>query len=107
MHRGFVSLSSLPLVIDSDNVSCFKETFVGRPPAKAASPDLLLPEPTGSVTSIIARFADAGFNEIEMVALLASHSIAAADLIDPAFPGSPFDSTPGTVSIHTWKLEVE
>jgi len=28
------------------------------------------------------------------VALLASHTIAAADLVDPTIPGTPFDSTP-------------
>ena len=45
--------------------------------------------------SILARFADAGFSVPEVVALLASHTIAAADLVDPSIPGTPFDSTPG------------
>ncbi|KAJ7577804.1 manganese peroxidase 1 precursor [Mycena floridula] len=67
----------------------------GRPNATAPSPDLLLPEPFDTVTSILARFADAGFNPAEVVALLASHSIAAADSVDPSIPGTPFDSTPG------------
>ncbi|KAK7445710.1 fungal class II heme-containing peroxidase [Stygiomarasmius scandens] len=69
--------------------------FLGRPQPKAASPDLLVPEPFDSVTKILARFRDAGFNTNEVVALLASHSIAAADLVDPTIPGTPFDSTPG------------
>ncbi|KAL0956143.1 hypothetical protein HGRIS_002306 [Hohenbuehelia grisea] len=68
--------------------------FLGRPPAKAASPDLLVPEPFDSVTKILARFADAGFTPNEVVALLASHTIAAADHVDETIPGTPFDSTP-------------
>ncbi|THU84144.1 manganese dependent peroxidase 1 [Dendrothele bispora CBS 962.96] len=71
------------------------EFFLGRPAPKAASPDLLVPEPFDSVTKILARFADAGFNPNEVVALLASHTVAAADLVDPTIPGTPFDSTPG------------
>ena len=31
---------------------------------------------------------------LPLVALLASHSVAAADHVDPAIPGTPFDSTP-------------
>ena len=65
--------------------------------------------------SILARFADAGnFSPQEVVALLASyvipllcnccsqlkhsvsHSVAAADHVDPTIPGTPFDSTPFT-----------
>ncbi|KAF9470990.1 heme peroxidase, partial [Pholiota conissans] len=42
------------------------------------------------------RFADAGFSPAEAVALLSSHTIAAADVIDPTIPGTPFDSTVGT-----------
>ncbi|KDR70719.1 hypothetical protein GALMADRAFT_103111 [Galerina marginata CBS 339.88] len=69
--------------------------FLGRPPPKAAAPDLTVPEPTDSVTSILARFADAGFSPQEVVALLASHTIAAADSVDPTIPGTPFDTSPG------------
>ncbi|PPQ78566.1 hypothetical protein CVT25_011776 [Psilocybe cyanescens] len=64
----------------------------GRPPPKAAAPDLTIPEPTDSVTKILARFADAGFSPKEAVALLASHTIAAADVVDTTIPGTPFDS---------------
>ncbi|KAK0454480.1 manganese peroxidase 2 [Armillaria borealis] len=67
----------------------------GRPAATAASPDLLVPEPFDTVTSILARFADAGgFTPPEVIALLASHTIAAADKVDVTIPGTPFDSTP-------------
>lgn len=69
--------------------------FLGRPAAKAASPDLLVPEPFDTITDILARMGDAGFSPAEVVALLASHSIAAADHVDPTIPGTPFDSTPG------------
>ncbi|KAJ8520312.1 hypothetical protein ONZ45_g2862 [Pleurotus djamor] len=68
--------------------------FLGRPDAKAASPDLLVPEPFHSVDQILDRMGDAGLNAVEVVWLLASHSIAAADLVDPSIPGTPFDSTP-------------
>lgn len=37
-----------------------------------------MPEPTDSVDAIIARFADAGFEPNEIVALLSSHTVAAA-----------------------------
>ncbi|KAK7440952.1 fungal class II heme-containing peroxidase [Stygiomarasmius scandens] len=68
--------------------------FFGRPEPKAAAPDGLLPEPFDSVDKILARFSDAGFSPAEVVALLASHSVAAADTVDPTIPGTPFDSTP-------------
>ncbi|KAJ7486980.1 putative versatile peroxidase [Mycena latifolia] len=69
--------------------------LLGRPKAKAASPPGLIPEPFDSITSILARFAEVKFSPEEVVALLASHTIAAADHVDPTIPGTPFDSTPG------------
>ncbi|KAF9554086.1 manganese peroxidase [Agrocybe pediades] len=77
----------------------------GRPPPVAPAPDLTVPEPTDSVTSILARFADAGFSPQEAVALLSSHTIAAADVVDPTIPGTPFDSTVGTFDSQVF-LEV-
>ncbi|KDR65849.1 hypothetical protein GALMADRAFT_162345 [Galerina marginata CBS 339.88] len=77
----------------------------GRPPPKAAAPDLTIPEPTDSVTKILARFADAGFSPQEAVALLASHTIAAADEVDTTIPGTPFDSTVSTFDTQVF-LEV-
>ncbi|KAI0350840.1 manganese peroxidase [Trametes cingulata] len=71
------------------------DVFIGRKDATQPAPDLTVPEPFDSVTSILARFADAGrFTPAEVVALLASHTIAAADHVDPNIPGTPFDSTP-------------
>ncbi|CAL1699300.1 unnamed protein product [Somion occarium] len=70
--------------------------FLGRPNAVAPAPDKTVPEPFDSVDSILARFADAGnFSTVEVVWMLISHTIAAADLVDPTIPGTPFDSTPG------------
>uniref|UniRef100_A0A8H7XNU8 Peroxidase n=1 Tax=Psilocybe cubensis TaxID=181762 RepID=A0A8H7XNU8_PSICU len=77
----------------------------GRPPPLAPAPDLTIPEPTDSVTKILERFADAGFSPKEAVALLASHTIAAADVVDPTIPGTPFDSTVGTFDSQVF-LEV-
>ncbi|KAI0745458.1 manganese peroxidase isozyme precursor [Earliella scabrosa] len=68
--------------------------LAGRSNDSVVSPDGLIPLPTDSVDSILARFADAGFNSDEVVALLASHSVAAQDHVDETIAGSPFDSTP-------------
>ncbi|CAA7259209.1 unnamed protein product [Cyclocybe aegerita] len=80
--------------------------FLGRPNATAPSPDLLVPEPFDTVTSILDRFADAGFTPTEVIALLASHSVAAADHVDPTIPGTPFDSTPGQFDTQVF-IEVQ
>ena len=79
--------------------------FSGRPPAVAPAPDLTVPEPTDNVTAILARFADAGFSPREAIALLSSHTVAAADVVDPSIPGTPFDSTVGTFDTQVF-LEV-
>ncbi|KAI0794167.1 Mn peroxidase MNP3 [Fomes fomentarius] len=71
------------------------DVFIGRADATQPAPDLTVPEPFDSVDSILQRFEDAGgFTSAEVVALLASHTIAAADHVDPTIPGTPFDSTP-------------
>ncbi|VDB85464.1 unnamed protein product [Peniophora sp. CBMAI 1063] len=70
--------------------------LLGRKNATRPAQDLTVPEPFDSVTSILNRFDDAGFTPAEVVALLASHTVAAADLVDPTIPGTPFDSTPFT-----------
>ncbi|KAI0344867.1 short manganese peroxidase [Trametopsis cervina] len=69
--------------------------FLGRPAPLAPAPDKTVPEPFDTITDILARFQDAGgFTPAEVVALLGSHTIAAADHVDPTIPGTPFDSTP-------------
>ncbi|KAK7455904.1 Versatile peroxidase vpl1 [Stygiomarasmius scandens] len=71
------------------------EFLAGRPNVTQPSPPDLVPEPQDSVVKILARMADATFSPNELVALLASHSVAAQDHVDPTIHGSPFDSTPG------------
>lgn len=70
------------------------KTFVGRKNATAAAPDGTVPDPFNPVGQILARMKDAGFSAAEVIALLASHSIAAQDEIEPSIAGAPFDSTP-------------
>ncbi|KAJ7483758.1 manganese peroxidase 2 [Mycena galericulata] len=84
---GAVSLTECPGIA--------RPTFMfGRVDAKAPAPDGTVPEPFQSVTAILERMGDAGFTPAEVVALLASHSIAGADDVDPTISGVPFDSTP-------------
>ncbi|KAJ6532871.1 versatile peroxidase VPS1 [Mycena vulgaris] len=73
------------------------EFLAGRSNNSQASPPDLVPEPFDSADKIIARFADAGFSPNEIVDLLASHTVAAQDHVDPdpLIQGTPFDSTPG------------
>ena len=55
--------------------------------------DGLIPEPQENITFILERFNDAGgFTPFEVVALLASHSIARADHVDSTIVNAPFDS---------------
>ena len=105
-HPRFVSLILYILASSSSNFFIsYIETFVGRPAATAASPPNLLPLPTDDVTSILARFNDAGISTANAIWLLASHSVAAQNLVDPAVAGSPFDSTPATFDTQFY-LEV-
>ncbi|PBK64670.1 manganese peroxidase 1 [Armillaria solidipes] len=67
----------------------------GRPAAIEPAQDKLVPEPFDTVTDIIARFTDAGVTTPQLIALLSSHTVAAADKVDVTIPGTPFDSTPG------------
>ncbi|KAK0431562.1 manganese peroxidase 1 precursor [Armillaria borealis] len=86
----------------------------GRPAAIEPAQDKLVPEPFDTVTDIIARFTDAGVTTPQLIALLSSHTVAAADKVDVTvglihihfvffhsttiFADSgvtPFDSTPG------------
>lgn len=73
---------------------------------KYIATDLLRLCPSDTVTSILARFADAGFSPEEVIALLASHTVAAADHVDSSIPGTPFDSTPFTFDTQVF-VEVQ
>lgn len=88
--------------------------LAGRSNHSQVSPPDLVPLPEDPVDKIFARMADAGFSPNELVDLLASHTVAAQDQIDPVsacgylvdavvltprqqtIHGSPFDSTPST-----------
>ncbi|KAJ7019580.1 manganese peroxidase-like protein [Mycena alexandri] len=80
--------------------------MLGRPVATAPSPIGLVPEPFDPITEVLARFAEVNFSPAEVVALLASHTIAAADHVDPTIPGTPFDSTPGVFDTQLF-IEVQ
>lgn len=77
----------------------------GRPNATVPATDGTVPLPSDSVTSIIDRFADAGLTQADLVHLLASHTIARADHVDPTLAAVPFDSTPFTFDTQIF-LEV-
>ncbi|GJJ13039.1 hypothetical protein Clacol_007288 [Clathrus columnatus] len=80
--------------------------LLGRPNATAPAPEGLIPEPQDTVTSILARMSDGGnFSPDEVIALLASHSIARSDHVDPTIRAVPFDSTPFTFDTQIF-LEV-
>ncbi|KAJ7314261.1 putative peroxidase [Mycena albidolilacea] len=69
--------------------------MAGRPNATHAAADGLVPNPFDSANTILARIQDAGLTPEELVNLLASHSIAVQEHIDPTIPNTPFDLTPG------------
>lgn len=76
------------------------EFLFGRPNATAPTPDGLIPEPQDNVTSILACMEDGG--KFTSDALLASHTIARTDHVDPAIQAVPFDSTPFTFDRHKY-----
>jgi Peroxidase len=61
--------------------------FMGRPPPTAPLPNFLVPEPFNTTDEILKCFDEVGFSLREVVALLASHSIAGADTVNPTIPG--------------------
>nr|AAB03480.1 manganese dependent peroxidase precursor MnP13-1 [Gelatoporia subvermispora]AAC05222.1 manganese peroxidase precursor [Gelatoporia subvermispora] len=83
-----------------------RELLAGRKNAVAPAIDGLIPVPQDNVSTILARFADAGnFSPFEVVSLLASHSVARADKVDPTLDAAPFDTTPFTFDTQIF-LEV-
>jgi manganese peroxidase len=67
--------------------------LAGRKDAAAPAAQGLVPQPQDSVDAILARFADAGgFAPAEVVALLAAHSIAHANKVDPTIVAAPLDT---------------
>ncbi|KAF7305323.1 Peroxidase [Mycena chlorophos] len=70
--------------------------MLGRVDATFPAPNGTVPAPTDNVDVILARMGDTGLSPQEVIALIAAHSIAGADDIDPTLMGLPFDSTPST-----------
>ncbi|KAF7364298.1 Peroxidase [Mycena sanguinolenta] len=66
----------------------------GRPDATQPAPDGLVPTPFDSVDKILARVEDAGLTPQDLIELLASHSIAGQEVVDPKVAGLPLDLTP-------------
>ncbi|TDL25715.1 manganese peroxidase 3 [Rickenella mellea] len=79
--------------------------LAGRPNATIPADDGTVPEPQDSVDKILARMADAGFSPDELIALLASHTVARSDHVDPTIQHVPFDTTPFTFDTQIF-LEV-
>ena len=75
------------------------EFLAGRPNAKIPASIGTVPEPQDNVTDILARMADAGFTPEDLIHLLASHSVARADHVDPTLDAAPFDSVSSTEDI--------
>ena len=64
--------------------------FIGRPPPTAPAPKFLVPRPDDSTDQILATFAAVGFTPQELIALLASHSVAGGDDLSPPLRGYAF-----------------
>ena len=79
--------------------------LAGRPNATIPADDGTVPEPQDPVDKIFARMSDGGFTPAELIHLLASHTIARADHVDPTKQAVPFDTTPFTFDTQIF-LEV-
>jgi hypothetical protein len=66
------------------------EFVIGRPPPKGPAPDFIVPQPVNTTDELIAAFAAVNFSPAELVALLASHSVAGADDFSPPLKGYAF-----------------
>ena len=53
---------------------------IGRPPPKGPAPDFIVPQPVNTTTELIDAFAVVDFSPAELVALLASHTAAGAEI---------------------------
>ncbi|KAI5121583.1 hypothetical protein M0805_009454 [Coniferiporia weirii] len=85
---GVVGLSNCP------GAPTQMQFLTGRPNPTGPAPDGTISLGSDSVDTILTRFGEVGFSPDEVVALLASHSVAALDGAAGAGHGLPFDSTP-------------
>ena len=64
--------------------------YAGRSNDSQAAPDNLVPLPSDTADTILARFSDAGFDAVEVVWLLVSHTVGSQNTVDPvSVPPSP------------------
>ena len=66
--------------------------YAGRSNDSQAAPDNLVPLPSDTADTILARFSDAGFDAVEVVWLLVSHTVGSQNTVDPVSTGSPTPS---------------
>ena len=66
---------------------------IGRPAPKGPAPDFIVPQPVNTTDELLAAFAAVGFSPAELVALLASHSVAGADDFAPPIAGYYHDAS--------------
>ena len=66
---------------------------IGRPAPVGPAPDFIVPQPVNTTDQIIAAFAAVNFTAAEIVALLASHSVAGADDFAPPIAGYYHDAS--------------
>ena len=64
--------------------------YIGRPQPTAPAPNFIVPQPTNTTDELLAAFAAVGFSPAELIALLASHSVAGADDFSPPLEGYAF-----------------
>ena len=64
--------------------------MIGRPDPLAPAPDFLVPQPVNTTDELLERFAQVDFSGEELVALLASHTVAGADDFSPPLEGYAF-----------------
>ncbi|KAF7351668.1 Peroxidase [Mycena sanguinolenta] len=67
--------------------------YVGRNAPKNIAPTGLLPDPEQSVSVLLARFADMGFESREVMALIGAHTAGKQRFVDPAVANTSFDTT--------------
>lgn len=60
---------------------------IGRPPPKAPAPPFIVPQPVNTTDEILDAFAAINFSPEELVALLASHTVAGGDDFSPPMNG--------------------
>jgi hypothetical protein len=66
------------------------EFVIGRPPPLGPAPDFIVPQPVNTTDQLLAAFSAIDFTSQELIALLASHTVAGADHFSPPLQGYAF-----------------